>query len=227
MRKNLCNDSNVTLLKHYRKPMKNPIFVELLDHWERLRAGRIAPLRSEIDPRQIENVLEHAFILERQPNAVPRFRIAGMRLNELMGMEIRGMPADSVIAPEGRDGFANTLTRLFDAPEIVELSLASARPQQVSLRAEMLLLPIQSDSGVVSRILGCLVAEGAPASPPIRFTVTAKKVTRIIAANRLRVPDDAMGFAETRAAFTPAPRRPARTGSAGPRDYIRLVKSDE
>ncbi|NQW14520.1 MAG: PAS domain-containing protein, partial [Rhodobacter sp.] len=60
--------------------MKNPVLVEILEYWERLRDGRNAPLRSEVDPRQIENALEHAFILERVQADHVRFRIAGIQI---------------------------------------------------------------------------------------------------------------------------------------------------
>ncbi len=228
MKKSFGPGGNVTPLLHYQKPMKNAVLVELLDHWERLRAGRIAPLRSEIDPRAIENVLEHAFILERTNNNEPRFRIAGMQLCELMGMEIRGMPATAMIAPDCRAQFTALVRDLFEKPEIIELRLEVPRPGRASLTADMLLLPMKSDLGEVSRVLGCLVDEGVRATPPHRFQIKSHKSTRIIATGYRAEAPAMAGFAEEPDVFVPPGRVPTSDARAAkPRSYLRLVKSDE
>jgi hypothetical protein len=226
---------NVTDLRKYRKPMKNPILVELLDHWEALRAGRIAPRRSEIDPRQIENALQHAFILERSDAGEARFRIAGMQLFELMGMEVRSMPASSIISPECRADFCAILENPFVAPEIVELTLTAEGG--LGLKAEMLLLPMKNEQGEISRILGCVVASGVQAgqfaNPPHRFRIVSHKATRIIAADYAHVPDKPKvkvgGFSEPRDTFTPQrilnpSPNPSRTVQ---RPYLKLVESED
>lgn len=224
------NGGNVTTFGWYRKPMKNPVLLELLAHWESLRAGRIAPLRSEIDPRQIENVLEHAFILEQSEVGAPRFRIAGMALCDLMGMEVRAMPATAIIAPKHRPRFLEILNRMFFAPEIVELALKGPRAGAAP-NGEMLLLPMKNDAGEITRILGCLGTNAPGRSPsfrgtPCRFTITARKATRIVSTENVCARQPMNGFAEAQAAFIPA--QPAkggkevRTGS-----HLRLVKSDD
>jgi hypothetical protein len=224
--KNKSETKNVTELNLYRTPMKNPILVELLEHWENLRGGRIAPSRSEIDPRQIENALQHAFIIEPVADGEARFRIAGMGLCDLMGMEVRAMPASSIILPENREQFSATLNGLFSAPEIIELTLETVAPGHRTLKADMLLLPMMNDLGAITRILGCLVANGAATSPPHRFAITSRKVTRIIASDhqpqrsrpkRQRVD----GFAEAQHRFTPRPSRPKGAS------HLTLVVSDE
>ena len=226
---------NVTSLLHYHRPMKNPILVELLDYWESLRAGRTAPLRSEIDPRKIENALEHAFILERNGNHNARFRIAGMQLCTLMGMEIRGMPATALIAPDSRAQFTRLIERLFSTPEILELQLEAPCPGRETLTGQMLLLPMKNDAGEVSRVLGCLVTTGHIASPPNRFAIQSMKTTRIIATRgedrsaSSHQPTDGQtvaGFAEPRSTFVPRPKRPKGAKGATV-NYLRLVKTDD
>ena len=68
-------------------------------YWEALRGTRIVPKRSEIDPRGIEGALENAFIVERVAPGIARLRIAGSHLNDLMGMEVRGMPLTALFNP--------------------------------------------------------------------------------------------------------------------------------
>jgi hypothetical protein len=182
---------NVTALSWYRKVDRNPILKELHDHWEALRADRIAPRRSEIDPRRIENVLEHAFILECTADGEARFRIAGIALGDLMGMEVRGMPATALVQPQDRARFSALLRDLCRNAEIADLTLATAS----GARAEMLLLPMTGEDGRVSRILGCMVARPGAAPPPVRLTLVEIRRTRIVAQADDRV-HATEGFAE-------------------------------
>lgn len=213
--------NNITELRLYMRPMKNPILVELLDHWERLRGGRIAPQRSEIDPRQIENALQHAFILERVADGEARFRIAGMDLCALMGMEVRAMPATSIIQPDDRAVFSGILEKLFTKPEIVELTLEAANPGRTALGADMLLLPMTNETGKITRVLGCLVANGTPTDTPHRFAIKARKVTRIVASDYKPARPQTAGFAEAQQSFRPQP------GSGSGQSHLTLVVSDD
>ena len=61
-------------------------------YWTALLTGDSVPMRSQIDPRGLENILEYTFILERIAPSLARFRLAGSHLNNLAGMEVRGMP---------------------------------------------------------------------------------------------------------------------------------------
>ena len=79
-------------------------------------------MRADIDPRGIEPLISSAFIAERIAPGVVRLRVAGMHLNDLMGMEVRGMPLTTFIAPSDRDAFALRLVDLFDGPAILRMS---------------------------------------------------------------------------------------------------------
>jgi len=218
--------ANVVFMKAYRKPMKNPILMELLSHWETLRAGRIAPLRSEIDPRKIENVLEHAFVLERSKTGNVRFRIAGMRICDLMGMELHSMPAQSLIQIGDRAAFSGVLNELFYAPKIVELALsATVRHDAPPITADILLLPVMGPEGTVTRILGCLASTVTTLDPPHRFHVISQKETRIITNDALETRDKMAGFAESADAFIPA--SPKNRQELAALKHLKLVPSDD
>lgn len=147
-------------------------------YWEGLRAGRDVPARAEVDPRGLDGTLEYAFILERVAPGMGRFRLAGMHLNDLMGMEVRGMPLTAMFAPEGRKHVADATEAVFSGPCIAELALsAETAVGKPPLSARMILLPMKSDMGDVTRILGCLVGEGqAIGRTPRRFVVEAAHV---------------------------------------------------
>lgn len=228
---------HVTPLFQKDRFMQDPVIVSLLDYWESLRAGRIAPTRSEIDPREITNALEHTFVLEYNNAQDVRFRLAGMNLCELMGMELRGMPARALIALDHRDEMARTIDNLVQDPKIIELQLASEQ-NNGKPTARMLLLPMQDQSGNITRILGCMTTQGPNMQHPQRFGIKDVKTTRIVGVMRNAEEEQNAGFSEHSAAFQgpsefTKPEMPTKSGSprkserliAG-KPYLRLVKDE-
>lgn len=203
-------------------------------YWEALRGARLMPNRAEIDPRGIEQALEYAFIVERIAPGIARLRIAGSHMSDLMGMEVRGMPLTAFIAPGSRRQVSDTLEEVFETPATCSLTLNS--PQSAGmppLEARMLLMPLKSDLGDVSRILGALVSVGDMGRSPRRFDVSSISLRPIVSDQSAPMADlpkqkakvqkpaaQAPGFAEDQPTFrTETPRREA--------PYLRLVKSDD
>jgi hypothetical protein len=184
-------------------------------HWSEARRGEAVPYRAHIDPRRIAPLLPNAFVAERIAPGVTRLRIAGMNLSDLMGMEVRGMPLCSFLAPSARAGFALSLVDLFDRPATLRMGLRSAgglgRPE---LRGTLLMLPLRSDLGDVSRALGCLVTTGAAGRTPRRFNILTTRITPVeedTGAGALRL------VAGGRAERTPTGATPSARG------HLRLV----
>ncbi len=166
MQDGLTDKSNVVPLQRFAA------LTEVEAYWEALRGERNVPLRSEVDPRGIQRALAHSFILERAAPGIARFRIAGSVFNNLMGMEVRGMPITSVISLESRDEFREILEEVFAAPATARLNLAGEMGTgHNTLDAQMLLLPLRSDFGEVSRILGCVAWTGESKRAPRRLTL--------------------------------------------------------
>jgi len=184
-------------------------------HWAEARRGASVPNRAHIDPGRIAPLLPNAFVAERIAPGVTRLRIAGMHLNELMGMEVRGMPLCSFIAPASRDAFALGLVELFDRPATLHVDLRSpVGPGQPDLLATLVMLPLRSDLGDVSRALGCLVTLGSAGRTPRRFDIVS---TRIMPVDEDVTPDALRVVAGGRKAWTPARTAPASRG------HLRLV----
>lgn len=200
-------------------------------YWEALRAGRLVPRRADIDPRGIERSLEFAFVLERIAPGLGRLRIAGSHLTELMGMEVRGMPLSALFTPDARDGISDLMEEVFSGPSKVELALRSdkgiGRP---ALEARMILLPLKSDLGDISRILGCLVASEPIGRAPRRFDITDSSCIPLLGDARLtdfELPKTKPAAPETHKSQHPAGfAEDAPVFEAGPRPYLRLVKTD-
>lgn len=169
-------NQTVVSLADFRECARNDAIFQIETYWEGLRNGRIMPSRSDIDPRDIAGALENAFVLERVARGIGRFRLAGMHLSEVLGMEVRGMPLTALILPESRDEMGNVLASVFDEPAVVSLTLTSDRGLgRPEMGARMVLLPLRSDLGDVSRILGCFIAEGKIGRAPRRFRIVDQK----------------------------------------------------
>lgn len=150
---------------------------EVRAYWDGLRAEGSLPDRASIDPRGLEHALEHVFLVERIAPGLARFRIAGMHLTVLMGMEVRGMPLSSFIAPAAREAFALALVDLFERPARVEIDLyAKAGLGRPEMTGRLMLWPLRSDLGDVSRALGCLVTQGEIGRASRRFEMRAVRV---------------------------------------------------
>ena len=206
---------------------------EVRDYWEALRAGRDVPYRSEIDPRGIERALEFAFVLERVAPQVARFRLAGMHLSDLMGMEVRGMPLTSFFTPKAREEVSDVLQSVFTGPRTAELTL-KAEPGfgKPEMQARLIILPLKSDLGDVSRALGCLMAEGPIGRAPRRFDIVSCAVGQIetstrsaFRTSRLPAPE---GFAEPPAPFAGAmPRGDQKPGASEARRFPGITKKNK
>lgn len=153
---------------------------EIRAYWDALRDGREVPFRSEIDPRGIERALEYAFVLERIAPQVARFRLAGTHLNDLMGMEVRGMPLTALFTPKSRTEVSDILQVVFGGPKTAELTLrAETGFGKPEMHAKLLILPLKSDLGDISRALGCFMAEGPIGRAPRRFDLIECTVSPI------------------------------------------------
>ncbi len=218
---------NKAALMHSGARKKEKALADFIAYWSSMRKGHAIPRRTDIDPRGIEALLENAFIAEKIAPGLARFRIAGTHLNDLMGMEIRGMPISAFIAPEQRDELSKLLVEVFDRPAIVKATLES--PKAVGQRAlggTLVLLPLRSDLGDASRALGCLVTNGLLGRTPRRFNIIDHSVEMVEAPEAAGPTEDPLAridlTAHRRTTTTPATRH---HGSERP--YLRLVSSND
>jgi len=198
-------------LSDFGQPQPGRILTEMRAYWASLRQGRAVPARADVTPQGLRGTLDYAFILERVGPGGARFRLAGRHLVDLMGMEVRGMPLCALMHPGSRGRLSDVLETVFQAPQIAEVELVSPGSYGCpELTGRLLLLPLRSDLGDVSRILGCLVAQGDLGSAPRRFDLIAERADPVIEGAQVLVPSpSAKGFAEP-----PEPWRPAAARSS-------------
>jgi hypothetical protein len=185
--------------------MNDLMLSSLKTYWERLRAGRIAPYRAEIDPRQFESALENMFIIEKLSADNMRVRLAGMKICEMMGMEVRGMQPGFLIDEADRIRFDRLLNVVMTEPAVVELRLAAQNRAGI-FRATMLLMPLRSDFGEINRVIGCTSGDGELYAPPLAFSIQDVAVTPVEPSLGVEPKQLMPGFAEEAVGFTPPPK---------------------
>ncbi len=185
------------------------VLAQVEAHWEALRGDRLLPLRADVDPRALGAAVGGLFVVQRMAPAPARIRMAGGYADDLMGMEVRGMPLTALFAVADRPRLGALVDAVFTGPEIVRLSLrAPAESGRPPLRAAMILLPLLSDLGDATRALGCLAGEPTGRGAPRRFEIAGAARRDLAAEGRTdeRPPSIA----------PPRPRAPGRRPAAPP-----------
>ncbi|KID12554.1 PAS domain-containing protein [Ponticoccus alexandrii] len=230
------NDHGIVSMTEREKMRRLAPLRQVEAYWHGLSAGDRVPLRSQIDPRGMEDALEYAFLMERIAPTMAKVRVAGSHLNNLIGMQIAGMPLSSLIAPSERERFGQAVQHLFGDPAIVHLTLTAedgfGKPD---MEANMVLLPLRSDFGDLSRALGALITHGRIGRTPRRFLITGIEVLPVMgqgAAVSAPVGTDvakpAPAFREEGTPFRHRDPAAMETKSFAPRrDHLRLVVDND
>lgn len=222
------------MLRHQN--MKSDMLSNLRTYWESLRKGRIAPYRAELDPRKFEDALEHMFILEQLNPSQLRVRLAGMALCEMMGMEVRGMPPEAFMDAANRAAFTAHINSVLSTPAVVELEVLGRGKDGQETRGKMLLMPLRSDFGEVTRVLGCVVTEEKITSAPANFAITGVRMVAIQEDTDTAPLEAVPGFAEEQDPYAATPAAPMlRTIVGNPeaersdkkRGHLRIVSSKD
>lgn len=224
-------DDRILRLSDFGQPQPSRIVGEMRAYWDSLRQGRAVPARGDVTPLGLRSSLDFAFILERVGPGAARFRLAGRHLIDLLGMEARGMPLCALMHPGSRGMLSDLLEAVFQGPQIAEIDLVSpggfARPE---LAGKMLLLPLRSDLGDVSRVLGCVVAPGSMGATPRRFDLAGERAYPVIDGARVLAPSpSAQGFADPPEPWRPAAPRAAADVEETPEERrlrFRIISND-
>ncbi len=216
--------------------MENPVLRKISDYWDGLRAGRLAPNRSEIDPRQLEFAIESVFILEKHSELDVRFRFSGRRVIDLIGRETRGLAAHMLVAGNNRPLFDVIVNKVLALPGRADLTLCAADSPARSREARLMLLPLYAEDGAMTRVLGCLQANALHLDCRAEFCITDYRLDELVAGKSGSAGVPMPGFQQEAAVFE-AQSRPALVQDIGPalrfrpwgkpvvRPTLKLVKS--
>lgn len=141
--------------------MKQKGSLALFQYWNRLRNGRPAPKRTEVEPADIKGLLADTFILERDTRGEAVFRLAGTRLCATFGRELKGFSYPSLWRQKDQRLIARLAYGVFQQKSVVVIAFEGFTASLRSTRFEMLLLPL--DGGVENpRSLGVLSSAERP-----------------------------------------------------------------
>jgi hypothetical protein len=176
--------------------MKQNGSIDLFHYWNRLRDGRPAPKRTEIEPGDIKSLLADTFILEKDTRGEAVFRLAGTRLCATYGRELKGFSFTSLWRDKDQRLMARLAHGVFNAKSVVVITFEGRSKNDRSTQFELLLLPL--DGGIENqRSLGIVT----PLEKP--FWLGADPVTdALVDSVRVVDPDREPMFLRNRPALT-------------------------
>jgi hypothetical protein len=144
-----------------RISMKQDGSIALFHYWNRLRNGRAAPTRTEIEPADIKTLLADTFILEKDSRGEAVFRLAGTRLCAVYGRELKGFSFSSLWKAKDQRLIGRLVHGAFTSKSVVVIAFAGSSRNGRENAFELLLLPL--DGGLENpRCLGVVSAAAKP-----------------------------------------------------------------
>lgn len=142
--------------------MKQKSLHTLYSYWNQVRAGRLAPQRLDIEPSRIAGILSETFMLERIDDGAYRFRLAGTRLCELFGMELRGRNFLEGWDNDDRAALERLLTTISEQGAGATLAIEGSSDVRHRVEIEAMLLPLLHGGNKISRVIGVMSAVSTP-----------------------------------------------------------------
>jgi hypothetical protein len=177
--------------------------IALFQYWNRLRDGRPAPKRTEVEPADIKALLADTFILERDTRGEAVFRLAGTRLCATYGRELKGFSFPSLWREKDQRLIARLIHGVFQQKSVVVISYEGLSRNGRSNHFELLALPL--DGGVENpRCLGIMTTAEKP------FWLGADPIAdALIDSIRVVDPDKEPMFLKNRPAIAVPPLAPS------------------
>lgn len=141
--------------------MKQSGSIQLFQYWNRLRNGRPAPKRTEIEPSDIKTLLADTFILEKDARGEAVFRLAGTRLCAIYGRELKGFSFTSLWKEKDQRLMARLAWSAFESKSVVVANFEGLTRTRRSTTFELLILPLDFGADQ-ARSMGILTAAERP-----------------------------------------------------------------
>jgi hypothetical protein len=142
--------------------MQNKTLQALYGYWNEVRAGRLAPQRLEIEPSRISGILSETFMLERIDAGTYQYRLAGTRLCEMFGSELRGRNFLDDWSEADRQALARDLGTVCERGAVAVIGLEGSSDRRHRVELEAVLLPLVHAGQKIGRIIGAMSANTAP-----------------------------------------------------------------
>ncbi len=135
--------------------MHSPHTQALFYYWLGLRQNRNAPLRTDIEPRQIKSLLPNTFILEHIDDAHVVFRLAGTSFCDRYGREFRSHNFLSLWRGKDKRLMSHILNQSLENAAPAYILYRSETIARKAIDSEILLLPMKDSKNTLNRVLGC------------------------------------------------------------------------
>lgn len=142
--------------------MQQPTSRQLYAYWDRVRNGRVAPRRFEVEPAKIARLLPETFIMEGAGRLGCRFRLAGTKICEQFGRELRGADFLSLWEAPDRESLATLLRNIFSDAAVGYGRFRGLTKNNREAHFEFLLLPLIHGGEAINRVLGSIAAIDPP-----------------------------------------------------------------
>lgn len=142
--------------------MQEAVSQSLYSYWDALRGSRPAPKRFEIEPSRIANTLPDTFILERVNYTNARFRLAGTRITDALGMELRGKNLFELFKIDDRRTLQNQIELIASRCAVGLFHMVAESAEGKSTTFEVLILPLMHTSETIERFLGSVTSREKP-----------------------------------------------------------------
>jgi len=141
--------------------MKHDGSIALFQYWNRLRNGRPAPRRTEVEPADIKTLLADTFILEKDTRGEAVFRLAGTRLCAVYCRELKGFSFASLWRDKDQRLIARLIDGTFKSKSVVVISFEGVSRSGRAAEFELIVLPL--DGGLENpRCMGAISVIAKP-----------------------------------------------------------------
>lgn len=123
--------------------MKQDGSIALFRYWNRLRDGRPAPRRTDVEPADIKGLLADTFILEKDTRGEAVFRLAGTRLCAIYGRELKGFSFPSLWREKDRRLIARIADGVFTQKSVAVITFEAQSAGGRNNHFELLALPLE------------------------------------------------------------------------------------
>lgn len=147
------------------------VVADVTRHWSSLRAANQVPNRNQIDVSVISHALPFVFLAELVTPRVAKLRICGQHIEDLLGLDMRGMPLTALFQGKAREEIAEALEQVTRGARVALSLEGETGFGMPKLTAVLALLPLTDAGSQITRVLGVLEYAGDKGRTPRRFTL--------------------------------------------------------
>ena len=136
--------------------MQNTTSQILYRYWNDIRGDRMAPRRFEIEPARFSTILPETFVIECEPGEGHRFRLAGTRVTEKLGIELRGRDFADLFDAQEHPDLKPFLMSVTEQGATGLIAAEMPTPSRRKARFEIIVLPLIHTEDRITRLLGAI-----------------------------------------------------------------------